>query len=62
MLRDPMHPQLRRRTWPRYAIGFVILLVLVAGWTWAWDYSADKAQAAVEGWRAREAKAGRIYA
>jgi hypothetical protein len=62
MLRDPTFQRPRRRTWPRYAIGFVVLLALAAGWTWVWDYSAAKAQAAVEGWRAREAKAGRIYA
>jgi hypothetical protein len=34
---------------------------LVGGWSWFWHFAADKAQAAVEGWRAREAKAGRIY-
>jgi hypothetical protein len=57
------HPALRprRRSWPRYVLGILLLLALGAGWTWAWDYSAEKAQAAVAGWRAREAKAGRVY-
>jgi hypothetical protein len=62
MLRDPTYPPpRRRRTWPRYVLGFLLLLALGAGWTWAWDYAAGMAQAALEGWRAREAKAGRVY-
>jgi hypothetical protein len=62
MLREPPYPPpLRRRIWPRYVFGLLLLLALGAGWTWAWDYSAGMAQAALEGWRAREAKAGRVY-
>lgn len=41
------------------------LLLLVAalfgGWSWFWYAATEKAQATVEGWRAREAKAGRFY-
>jgi hypothetical protein len=43
-----------------------MLLVLVGGlfggWSWLWTYASGKAQATIEGWRAREATAGRIYA
>jgi hypothetical protein len=49
-----------RRRWPWFVAG----LIFVAGglWTAAWHYAADKAETAIAGWRAREAKAGRIYA
>ena len=44
---------------------FIVLLVLVvalcAGWTWFWHYASAKAEATIAGWRAREAKAGRVY-
>jgi len=46
----------------RRYIGLVVVVVAaVAGWTWFWKYAAAKAEVAMEGWRAREAKAGRIY-
>ncbi len=48
-----------RRRWPWFVAG----LILVAGlWTAAWHYAADKAETTIAGWRAREAKVGRIYA
>jgi hypothetical protein len=50
----------RRRLW-RYITLVVLVAALFGGWSWFWHYAADKAQAAVEGWRAREAKAGRVY-
>jgi hypothetical protein len=50
----------RRRMW-RYIALSALAVGVIAGWSWFWHYAADKAQAAVEGWRAREAKAGRIY-
>ncbi len=40
----------------------VLVLVLAAGWSWFWLYAAGQAQVAIDGWRAREAKAGRVYA
>jgi hypothetical protein len=61
MVREPTSLQSRRRTGGRYTILLFIVMALIAGWTWAWKYSAGKAQAAVEGWRAREAQAGRVY-
>ena len=62
MFHEPIPPPLRRRRWPRYVVALFVLLLLGAGWTWTWYYAANKAQAAVAGWRAREAKAGRDYA
>jgi hypothetical protein len=50
----------RRRLW-RYLTLTLLIAVLIGGWSWFWHYAADKAQAAVEGWRAREAEAGRLY-
>lgn len=51
-----------RRTGRRYISMLVLVAVLFGGWSWFWVYATGKAQATVEGWRAREAKAGRIYA
>ena len=62
MVRDPHSIQPRRRTGRRTAIVLFIVFALIAGWAWAWKYAAGQAQAAVEGWRVREAKAGRVYA
>jgi hypothetical protein len=39
----------------------VLAAALFGGWSWFWSHAAGKAQAALEGWRAREARAGRIY-
>jgi hypothetical protein len=50
----------RRRIW-RYVGTLVLFVVLAVGWSWLWHYAAGKAEATVEGWRAREAKSGRLY-
>jgi len=34
---------------------------LIGGWSWFWHYAAGQADLTIAGWRAREAKAGRIY-
>ena len=39
----------------------VLFAALIGGWSWLWYYAAGKAEAAIDGWRAREAKAGRLY-
>ena len=50
----------RRRN--RRYIGMLVLLVaLIGGWSWFWHYAAGRAETAIAGWRAREAKAGRVY-
>jgi hypothetical protein len=51
----------RRRTW-RYVTLLILIAALFGGWSWLWYYSAGKAEATIDGWRAREAKAGRIFA
>jgi len=61
MVRDPNSIQSRRRTGRRYTITLFIVFALIAGWALVWKYAAGQAQAAVEGWRLREAKAGRVY-
>jgi hypothetical protein len=50
----------RRRT-GRYITLLILIAALFGGWSWFWYYAAGKAEATIEGWRAREAKAGRIY-
>ncbi len=61
MVRDPNSIQSRRRTGRRYTIVLFIVFALIAGWALVWKFAAGQAQAAVEGWRLREAKAGRVY-
>jgi hypothetical protein len=61
MMRDPTSLQSRRRTGLRYTILLFAVFALIAGWTGFWKFSAGKAQEAIDGWRAREAKAGRFY-
>jgi len=39
----------------------VLLVALIGGWSWLWHYAAGQAEIAVDGWRAREAKSGRVY-
>ena len=51
----------RRTAW-RYISLLLLAAALFGGWSWFWVAATGKAQATVEGWRAREAKAGRIYA
>jgi hypothetical protein len=45
----------------RYITMVVLVLALIGGWSWFWHYASGKTQVALDGWRAREAKAGRIY-
>lgn len=61
MMRDSTSLQSRRRTGLRYTILLFIVFAVIAGWTGIWKYAADKAQVTIDGWRAREANAGRIY-
>jgi hypothetical protein len=50
----------RQRNW-RYITLLLLIAALFGGWSWLWTYAADKAQTTLDGWRAREAKAGHIY-
>ena len=49
---------LARRRWP-----LILLILVVLGGLWAglWYYAAGVAESTIEGWRTREAQAGRIY-
>lgn len=49
----------RRRRWP--LILAVLIPVLAVLWGAGWFYAAGLAETAIDGWRAREAKAGRIH-
>jgi hypothetical protein len=49
----------RRRRWPAILIA---LLVIAAGlWTGGWYYGSGVLTRTVDGWKAREAQAGRVY-
>ncbi|HET7381813.1 MAG TPA: DUF2125 domain-containing protein [Pseudolabrys sp.] len=61
MMGNPTGLQSRSRTGLRYTILLFIVLALVAGWTGFWKFASGKALETIEDWRAREAKAGRIY-
>lgn len=61
MMGNPTSLQSRSRTGLRYTILLFIVLALVAGWTGFWKFASGKALETIEDWRAREAKAGRIY-
>ena len=50
-----------RRRNRHYIILVVLFAVLFGGWSGLWYYAAGKAEAALEGWRAREAKSGRDF-
>lgn len=50
-----------RRTRRRYITLLLLVALLFGGWSGLWFYATGKAQATVESWRAREAKAGRVY-
>ena len=49
-----------RRRWPLFAVP-ALVVVLALGWTAFWFYAASEADQRFEAWKAREAKAGRIY-
>ena len=50
-----------RRRNRRYIGTLILALALIGGWSGFWYYAAGKAEVAVDGWRAREVKAGRVY-
>ncbi|MBS0246833.1 MAG: DUF2125 domain-containing protein [Proteobacteria bacterium] len=51
----------RRSSARRYVVLLVVVALLIGGWSAFWYVAAGKAQTALEGWRAREAKSGRLY-
>jgi hypothetical protein len=55
----PAEPR-RRRSW-LIVVPTALVVVLAALWTGGWFYAVSKAEATIERWRAREAKAGRVH-
>lgn len=53
--------QPRRHSGRRYTILLLLVLAAIGGWAWFWKYAAARAEVVMEGWRTREAQAGRIY-
>jgi hypothetical protein len=51
-----------RRRNGRYIALLILIAALVGGWSWLWHYAAGRAEVTIDGWRAREAKSGRVYA
>ncbi len=56
----PAETMPRRRRWPIFA-PLAIVIILALGWTALWFYASGAARTAIDGWRAREAQAGRVY-
>lgn len=53
-------PPRRRRPW-LIATPFAVFVLLAIGWSVFWFYTAARVEPEIDGWRAREAKAGRIH-
>ena len=65
-IRQVIHPAMTatdsaRRRNRRYISLTLAVAVLIGGWSAFWFYAAGVAQKDIAGWRAREAKAGRVY-
>jgi hypothetical protein len=58
---DEPSPYVVRRRKRRYLSLVLIVLLLAGGWVGFWYYAQGKIQDSIEGWKAREARAGRIY-
>jgi hypothetical protein len=61
MAKQSKRPRSARRRNRRYIGVFVLFVALIGGWSWFWHYAASRAETAIAGWRAREAKSGRVY-
>jgi len=46
----------------RYILLVVTVLLLAGGWVVLWKYASQATETAMEGWRVREARSGRVYA
>jgi hypothetical protein len=56
----PPYPVVRRRK-RRYLTLILLVLIVIGGWIGFWKYAQIRAEEAIEGWKAREARAGRVY-
>ncbi len=60
---DSLYPALaprRRRLWPVFVMPALVLVAALV-WTGVWFYAASQAETLIDGWRAREARAGRQF-
>ena len=57
---DQFYPE--KRGIARYIVLLLLVAVLFGGWSAFWYFASVKVEATIDGWRAREAKAGRSYA
>jgi hypothetical protein len=55
----PYSPRQRNR---RYIMLVILVVALCGGWSWFWNYASSNAETTLDGWRAREAKGGHVYA
>jgi hypothetical protein len=58
---NPTSTASRGRFGRRYAILVLLVVALVGGWIGFWYYAAGQVRVMLDGWRAREAQAGRVY-
>jgi hypothetical protein len=56
----PPYPVVRRRK-RRYFTLLLLVVLLIGGWIGFWKYAEGRIEQSIDGWKAREAKAGRIY-
>jgi hypothetical protein len=54
-------PKVVRRRNRRYWTLIVLVVLLIGGWIGFWKYAEGKVEQSIDGWKAREARAGRIY-
>lgn len=57
---DQLYPE--KRGIARYIILLLLVAALFGGWSAFWYYASGKVEATIDGWRAREGQAGRLYA
>jgi hypothetical protein len=60
MARPDSRPVPRRSRWPLF-LPFILVVILAALWSGLWFFASAKAETTLNGWREREAKAGRVY-
>jgi hypothetical protein len=56
---QPSYSASPRRRWPKVLLALVVVLASV--WFGAWHYGSSRLQEVIEGWKQREARAGRVY-
>jgi hypothetical protein len=54
-------PIVVRRRKRRYFALVLLVVLLIGGWIGFWKYAEDRIERSIDGWKAREARAGRIY-